>query len=254
MAAIFEETTETLWARKSPEDDALIAFDSLPEVARRYFAHSLEDTARGFRRVRLQMHGEIRLKGTWRPFEATQVIHVPHGLIWQARTRLGLVSVTGSDRYIDGQGAMRWKLAGLIPLVNEGPSEDISRSTAGRLHAESIWLPSSLLRREAGAHFEPQADAPNELDVTLETYGHRSTMTMHLDRSGAPLRLEMQRWGDARGDGFGYYPFGAHIEEETTFQGCTIPTRLRVGWFVTPDGFADEGEFWRATVTEARFG
>lgn len=254
MTALFDETTETLWAREAAkrEEDALISLDSHPEVARRYFAHALEDESRRFRRVRLQMHGEIRLQGKWRPFEATQVIHAPHGLIWRARTRLGVIPVTGSDRYIDGEGGMRWKLAGLVPVVNEGPSDDISRSAAGRLHAESIWLPSSLLRQTTGARFEQALE--DQLCITLETYGHCSDMTLHLDRSGAPRRLEMQRWGDAREEGFGWYPFGAHIEEEATFQGCTIPTRLRVGWFITPEGFEHQGEFWRATVTEAQFG
>jgi len=38
---------------------------------------------------------------------------------------------------------MRWKLFGIVPVVNaSGP--DISRSAAGRVNIESIWLPSVL--------------------------------------------------------------------------------------------------------------
>jgi len=52
--------------------------------------------------------------------------------------------VKGSDRWVDGIGAAKWKVFGLIPVANaEGP--DITRSAAGRAQIEGIWLPSALL-------------------------------------------------------------------------------------------------------------
>ena len=50
---------------------------------------------------------------------------------------------TGFDRLVDGEGAMRWKFLGIVPVMTaSGP--DISRSAAGRVEAESVWLPSVL--------------------------------------------------------------------------------------------------------------
>jgi hypothetical protein len=52
----------------------------------------------------------------------------------------------GSDRYVDGQGAMDWKLFGLVRVIHaEGP--DVSRSSAGRAGGEAVWVPTALLPR-----------------------------------------------------------------------------------------------------------
>jgi hypothetical protein len=46
--------------------------------------------------------------------------------------------------------------------------------------------------------------------------------------------------------------FGVTVESETTFCGITIPKQVRAGWWWHTDRQAD-GEFFRATVTEAAF-
>jgi len=64
-------------------------------------------------------------------------------LVWIAR--VGGV-VEGVDGYADGQGAMQWKLLGLIRLLHaQGP--DVSHSAAGRVAAEAVWVPTALLPR-----------------------------------------------------------------------------------------------------------
>jgi hypothetical protein len=52
-----------------------------------------------------------------------------------------------SDRYyLDGDGGMGWKLAGLLSVAH-AQSPDVARSAAGRAAAEAIWLPTALLPR-----------------------------------------------------------------------------------------------------------
>jgi hypothetical protein len=51
---------------------------------------------------------------------------------------------------------------------------------------------------------------------------------------------------------FSVNPFGGFVDEEATWDGYTIPSRLRLGWNFGSDAF-DEGEFFRATVTHAQF-
>lgn len=48
-------------------------------------------------------------------------------------------------------------------------------------------------------------------------------------------------------------PADASLEEEATFDGYTIPTRVRVGWYFGTDRFEPEGEFFRCTLDAAVF-
>jgi hypothetical protein len=48
------------------------------------------------------MAGQLRLKEKWMPVEAQQVIRWDRGLIWKAMVKMGLLSIKGSDRFIDG--------------------------------------------------------------------------------------------------------------------------------------------------------
>ena len=57
---------------------------------------------------------------------AEQVIDWRRGFIWQASVKMMGLPIRGSDRLVDGYGAMRWKLLGLIPVMTaQGP--DIAR-------------------------------------------------------------------------------------------------------------------------------
>jgi len=61
----------------------------------------------------------------------------------------------------------------------------------------------------------------------------------------------MPRWGNPDGGEFHYSRCGGFVEEEGTFAGYTIPTRMRVGWHFGTDGFEQEGEFFRVTIDDA---
>jgi hypothetical protein len=69
--------------------------------------------------------------GNWHSFTATQVIQWRRGMIWAASVDFFGLPVEGWDRIIDGEGEMRWKLLGLIPVMTaSGPQ--ITRSALGR--------------------------------------------------------------------------------------------------------------------------
>lgn len=61
----------------------------------------------------------------------------------------------------------------------------------------------------------------------------------------------MPRWGNPGGVEFGYYNCGGIVEEEGTFQGYTVPTRMRVGWHFGTERFETEGEFFRVLIQDA---
>ena len=70
--------------------------------------------------------------------------------------------------------------------------------------------------------------------------------------SGSVRDVMLQRWGNPAGSPFGLYPFGVTVEQEAVFGGVTIPSVVRAGWFWGTDR-QDEGEFFRATITDAAF-
>jgi len=235
----------TLWQPvpvKGP-DFAPVNEEHLPELTRKYLHHSIADGIPLARAVRLQMSGEIKIKG-WIPFTATQVVRADVGFVWSARAQKGITFITGSDEFLDGEGEMKWKLFGLIPVMT-GSGPDITRSAGDRFAIERILLPSSL----AGAETKWNKDAGN---ITATTTGI-SPITLNVRPSGQVRTVAMQRWGNPNGAAFGMTPFGGYVDEEATWDGYTIPSRLRIGWYFGSDRFAVDGEFFRATITHAEF-
>jgi Family of unknown function (DUF6544) len=239
-----------LW-HTTPEDGHRFDTDRLahlPPAARRYLTHAIAPGTRLATAVRLTMHGEIRLKGDWFSFRAEQVIHPARGMIWQATVRMYGLPVSGFDRLVDGAGEMRWRLLGLMPLLQmQGP--DITRSAAGRLAAETIWLPSHL----CGEDVQWEDHDATHTTALFNIAGEQVKISLAIDENGHLEYVRMHRWGNPEGGGFRYVEFGGHIEEEVTFDGYTIPARLRVGWHIQEQGFAENGEFFRASVDRAEF-
>lgn len=165
--------------------------------------------------VRLKMSGEIRLGAAWYPFRAEQVLTEKDEFVWAATVSMWGLPILGSDEYVAGKGAMRWKLLGLIPVaVAEGP--DVSRSAMGRMKAEqAIWL-------FAGPEF-------------------------------AEKQTQFWRWGNPEGKEFREEVFGVQFVEARKFGACTIPSKIRAGWYFGTPKFETEGEFFRATVEEAEW-
>jgi hypothetical protein len=220
-------------------------FLHLPEAPRRYLQHAISPGTPLASAVRLQMHGEIKL-GRWLPFEAEQVIRRDKGMIWCATVRMSGLPIHGWDILIDGQGEMRWKLLGIIPVLSaSGP--DVTRSAIGRVEAESIWLPSQFCHTNIAWTESGASCAHAEFTTDHEP----ARLDLFLDAAGGLEKLSMPRWGNPEGGEFHYSNFGGIVEEEGTFGGSTIPTRLRVGWYFGEDRFEKDGEFFRVTIDTA---
>ena len=219
----------------------------LPPAAVRYLRAAIAPGAPLAGAVRLTMHGEIRLRG-WCRFRAEQVIRADGAMIWAARVRMGGLPVAGSDRLIDGRGALDWRILGLIPVMRRS-DPDITRSSIGRALGERIWLPSALLPPGAQWH-----DGDGErATATLGAWGETVNLTVDVDEAGAPTALSFPRWGDPDGRGFRYERFGGRIEALARFGQYRIPAKLSVGWRHGGDGMEAEGEFFRCVIDTADF-
>lgn len=217
---------------------------ALPPPARRWLAHAVPAGTPLWRSVEMHMRGHIRL-GAWRAFTATQVLSPPDGFIWAATARFLGLPVVGFDRYSRGAGEMRWRLLGVLPVMSASGS-DVTRSAAGRLAGESVFVPTAYHRATW------TMAAP---DIAVATWRHETgeeSAELRIGPGGELLEVRMQRWGNPNGAAFGRYPFGVSIEREHTFSGITIPAVLRAGWWWGTERQA-EGEFFRATITKATF-
>ena len=244
-----DRVLEELWQTAPPATDffdpAMVS--GLPEAAQRYLLHALAPGAPLAHAVRLRMHGSLRLKGEWHPLEADQVLRWDRGFVWRARVSMNGAPVTGFDRWVDGKGAMRWKMFGLFPIATAaGP--DVARSAAGRFNIESIWMPAVLL----GEGVRWTEHDRSHTDIVVRAHGEESHIDLTIDDRGAVTAMKMPRWQTPEGDGTPHYEdFGGLSDQERTFQGITIPTNLRVGWYFGTDRFEPEGEFCRLTIDEA---
>jgi hypothetical protein len=241
-----------LWDSATPTELVFNSakLDRLPAAAKRYLEHAIAPGTKIASAVRLKMHGEIKLK-KWIPFTAEQVICWEHGLIWSATAWMnGFLPIVGSDRVIDGIGAMQWKILGLFPVMTAN-GEDITRSSIGRLESESVCLPSVFYRDDVSFTSTELSPLDSNLHSSFVVQGDRAELDFTIDRSGRLKTFKLPRWGNPDNTEFRDVDFGGTLEEEGTFCGYTIPTRLRIGWYFGSERFESEGEFFRATIDDA---
>ena len=216
----------------------------LAEPVQRHLAMAIRPGTEIVAAVALTMRGSIKL-GRWLPFRAQQVLNPHEGFIWAARIA-GLI--VGSDRYRDGGGGMNWRLAGLLPLVNEaGP--DVSMSAAGRGGAEAVWVPTALLPR-FGVTWS--AADENHISFRHTLGGTPIEVNCVLAPDGRIESLVFDRWGKpTKSDPYGWYPFGGEICAYRHVDGLNIPSAGRLGWHFGTDRWP-EGEFFRYEITSLR--
>jgi hypothetical protein len=213
----------------------------LPEVVCRHLRATIAPGTPLATSARLGMRGQLEL-GRWLPFQAEQVLAPHHGFYWAARVA-GLIS--GFDRYLDGQGELRWKLLGVLPVTRaDGP--DVARSAVGRVAGEAMWLPTALLPR-FGIEWEAADDRHVMARFGLD--GVAVDLQYELEDDGRIRSVVFDRWGDPdRSGAWGLYPFGGQVTGYRTFGGLTVPSAGRIGWFYGTDRWP-EGEFFRFQLT-----
>lgn len=214
----------------------------LPEPVAGFFRAAIAPDTPLARAARLEMHGHIRLGPRWLPFRAREVLAPLFGFVWPASV-LGLLR--GSDRCVDGQAAMDWRIAGRSVIHADGP--DVSRSAAGRGAAEGMWVPTALLPRFG---VDWRAEDASHVVAGYAIGDEHVENHLFLAPDGRVVRSYFERWGDPDGTGeWRRIPFGADVLGWATFDGVTIPAAGRVGWWYGSPRFWEDGEFFRYEIT-----
>jgi hypothetical protein len=217
---------------------------ALPDPVARWLRWAIPAGAPLARSAVLSMRGEIRI-GAWRPFTAEQVLVPGVGFVWAATASVGPLRVRGSDRYVDGEGAMDWRVAGIVPVLRAS-SPDVSRSAAGRLAGELVLVPPAALA--AGVRWTAVDACSATATVDVDGHGHQVTITV--DDDGCLRSVHLPRWGNPDKGPYAEHTFGVFVDQHHTFDGYRVPAELRAGWWPGTDRWAD-GEFYRCTITAA---
>lgn len=117
--------------------------------------------------------------------------------------------------------------------------------------AEAIWVPTTLLPR-----FGVDWSAADDRHIAARYRIDALDVEVHylLDAGGRITATVFDRWGDPEGTGiWGLHPFGGEITAYATFDGLSIPSAGRFGWFFGTDRWP-QGEFFRYQITELQIG
>lgn len=238
------------WLARAPSGPvpgfASALVDGLPPPAQRWLTHAIAPGAPLATRLEATMRGQIRV-GRWLGLEAQWLLAPPEGFVWAATARLSLLSITGFDRLAHDSGEMRWRLFGRVPfLAATGP--DVTRSAAGRLAAEFVFVPPAGLA--SFVTWEPVDERRAVAVVTIGESVHRVTLTVA--PSGALESVTLPRWGNPDNGPHREHLFTALFDSESRFEAYVVPTSVRAGWWQCPDRCASE-EFLRFDIAEARY-
>ena len=221
----------------------------MPEAARRYFLHAIAPGTPLASWVHLTMRGSFGNgeKEKWMPMEAEEIINAQKGFVWKAAVGKKFFPAVGADYYTQGVGKIAFSLWGIVPCLH-AKSPDVSRSALGRWVAELIWLPSAWLCQNKIDWYEIDN---NNFVASLTVDNEIANLTFTVDDKGKLQKISLYRWGNqTAGKIYQYLPFGGECEEESTFSGLTIPTKVNVGWGFGTDNYS---EFFRAKVDQAIF-
>lgn len=211
----------------------------LPEPARRYLTHSLAEGTPFPRGVRLETHFRMKLRAVDRRHRSlfgTEELEVPRSFRWSAKTRIGWLPIRVTDSYADGVGRTEVRLFGLLPLLR-GQGPEITRSARGRLAAECLWMPSALARIPE-ERWTPRGS--DRVAVELRIDGEPLVVELRVGVRGALRELEIRRHGNVGVPSWQGIPYGVRVEQERTFEGITIPTRVRGGWWYGTERYQGE--------------
>ena len=221
----------------------------LPAPAVRYFAFALTPGQPLIRRARLKWSGEflMRTGGAWSPFTAEQHYTVrPPGFVWDAAIRMApLLAVRVRDGYVDGEGAMHARVAGLVPVVDQHGTPEMAAGTLGRYLAEAVWLPTALLPSE-GVTWTPVDDSTAR--ATLSDRGTTVWIDFHFGAQGEIVRASTDRYRDVNGTAV-LMPWVGHFREYKRVRGVMLPTAGEAEW-VLPEGRLP---YWRGRIASVEY-
>jgi len=218
--------------------------DGLPAPVRRHLTAAIAPGTPLAVGARLRMRGRIKV-GRWLPFRAREVLGPA------PRVRVGRAGRRGHRRVRPVRRRRRRHgleagRPGHRP-ARRRPRPRPQRRGAGRRRGD---LGADRAAPAVRGALVGQRDRRGERQ--LPDRGRPRRAPLPAGRRRPHLSFTFDRWGDPDGTGiFAWHPFGGEITGCRSFDGVTIPSAGRVGWFFGTDRWPG-GEFFRYQITDLR--
>lgn len=219
---------------------------TVPDVVRRYFERTIESVA-SVTSVEVTQTGLFQMGTTddsWKPFTATQQFTLSQpGFIWDARIAMapGVFTLV-RDSYIDGEGAMRAEVQGLMRVVNLRGGDALASGALQRWLAEAVWFPVALQPSE---RLTWEGIDDHRARVSLVDRGHQVSLEFTFTADGDVVRIfSPDRMREVKGQ-FIPTPWEVICADYGLYLGMRVPTRCEVAWLLPEGRFP----FWRGQVT-----
>jgi hypothetical protein len=221
----------------------------LPEPAQRYLRHAVAFGTPLYPSVRAWMDGTMTPQpgGTPVALTATESLAPRTGFVWTAHARMNGLPTRVRDHYFHHTGEVNVVVLGVVPIPMP-TGDDVARSSRHRLVAEAVWCPTALIHPSV----RWQAVDENRAQFSLAVDGEPISVTIHVDAEGALREVTLDRWGNVDGDPWRPIRYGFRVDDEQSFDGVTIPTRLSGGWHYGTERF-DPATVSSFTVHRAEF-
>jgi hypothetical protein len=195
--------------------------------------------------VRLRQEGEFRMgqdRG-WMPFTAEEYYTTdPPGYVWKVTFRIApLVTVSGRDRYADGQASILMRLLSLIPVANDH-SPGLNQGAMLRFLNETMWFPAGVL----SAYITWEARDEGSAVATMRYGGVSASATFIFDEQGRLTNMTAERFDNAKK---AMLPWSTPISDYGQFAGIRVPVQGAGVWHY------ERGEFpyIRLRVTDLEY-
>ncbi|MGC4043359.1 MAG: hypothetical protein QM758_06110 [Armatimonas sp.] len=124
--------------------------EGLPAPVARYFQFALTPGQEIYQQGQVRQSGSFRAGGfesPWSTFTARQAFAAtPPGFVWDATIHMNpLAPVRVRDSYLNGEGATRAKLGGLLTVAEQKGTAEVASASLQRWLAEAVWFPTLLL-------------------------------------------------------------------------------------------------------------
>lgn len=220
----------------------------LPAPVTQYFEEVLTEGQPVIKVAYLRQRGTFRLGGVdapWRSLTATQYVTTqPPGFVWDATIDvLPPFSARVIDLYKRGEGRLRARLLGCLPVASAGPTPEMNEGELVRYLAEAVWYPTALLPSQ-GVEWEPIDD--HSARATLNHQDVTASLVFHFDNQDRISHVTTERY---RQEDDSYAPWTGYFRQYEEHHGIQIPTDAEVEWNL-PEG---ELPYWRATIEDITY-
>lgn len=150
------------------------ALQNIPDIILNFVHRAGVDDKALAGTVTLTQKADMRLEkgGDWQALTAKQVISTGEmGFVWLAEQKMGfLTKFRVIDAYVQGEGQLRVRLLGSIPLVNHtGRDADIAEVM--RYLSELVWAPDAMIG-DLGLNWKVVTERSVYISVTLPVDGN----------------------------------------------------------------------------------